>query len=289
MSANIVMHINYMEQGQDLAAVCGKAASWGFDAVEFRRKDTSGRLDLKEYLEIIARSFKESGLKSVLFGGPGFDFTSRDPEVRNAQLEEAKEFYTAASDTFDLSVCNILVGPVLNPGKDIPYRQFSAHGSFLADNEQFNWAVENMKKLAAMAEEKGITLAFETHGVYLHDTPDAALRLVKAVGSDAVGVNLDYGNILNIPGSPPLPDTVSMLKDRIKYVHLKNSIPVPGGAPIKTALGDGVINNREFLKLLKGIGYDGPVGIESPRPGDREWFAREDIGYLKKIMAEVGL
>ncbi len=281
------MHINYMEQGQDLAAVCGRAASWGFDGVEFRRKDTAGRLGPQEYLDVIRRSYEASGLNTLLFGGPGFDFTNRDREVRKRELDEAAEFYAAVSERFDLSVCNILVGPILNPGKDIPYRQFTAHGSFLADDEQFHWAAEAVKELAGIAESGGFTLAFETHGVYLHDTPEAALRLTDAVGSKAVGINLDYGNILNIPGSPSLSETVSMLKEKIKYVHLKNSIPIPGAPPIKTALGDGVINNREFLKLLKEAGYSGFVGIESPREGDREWFAQEDIRYLKQVLREI--
>jgi sugar phosphate isomerase/epimerase len=243
---------------------------------------------MPDYLDVIQRSFEGSGLKTVLFGGPGFDFTSRDRDVRKRELDEAAGFYSAAADRFDLSVCNILVGPVLNPGKDIPYRQFTAHGSFLADEEQFGRAAECTRELGRLAESRGFSLAFETHGVYLHDTPKAALRLTEAAGSSAVGINLDYGNILNIPGSPSLSETISMLQKHIKYVHLKNSIPVPGAPPIKTALSDGVINNREFLRLLKKAGYSGPVGIESPRDGDREWFAQEDIRYLKQVMKEVG-
>lgn len=48
-----------------------------------------------------------------------------------------------------------------------------------------------------------------------------------------------------------------------------------------------MVNNREFLRLLSVRGYKGPIGIEAPRPGDREWFAKQDIAYLRALMAEI--
>ena len=28
----------------------------------------------------------------------------------------------------------------------------------------------------------------------------------------------------------------------------------------------------------------GPIGIEAPRPGDREWYATNDYNYVKSII-----
>jgi len=38
---------------------------------------------------------------------------------------------------------------------------------------------------------------------------------------------------------------------------------------------------------LKEAGYDGPLCIEAPRNGDREWFAKADITYLKLLMQDL--
>lgn len=50
---------------------------------------------------------------------------------------------------------------------------------------------------------------------------------------------------------------------------------------------EGEINHREYIKLLKESGYNGPICIEAPRAGDREWYALQDISYLKSIIADV--
>ena len=70
-------------------------------------------------------------------------------------------------------------------------------------------------------------------------------------------------------------------------MHLKNSIGVGKQDRIHVGLGDGDINNRQLLKMLKEKDYKGPLCIENPRVGDREWFARNDIKYLKTLIEEV--
>ena len=49
-------------------------------------------------------------------------------------------------------------------------------------------------------------------------------------------------------------------------------------------LADGEINHRHYVKLLMASGYDGPICIEGPRPGDREWFAQRDLAYLESVI-----
>ena len=106
------------------------------------------------------------------------------------------------------------------------------------------------------------------------DTVDAATRLVERIDRPSIGVNLDYGNMLGFEVRPSLAEAVRSLGEKIHYVHLKNSAPLREGAGrLPTALSEGEINNREFIRLLMEVGYDGPICVEAPRPGDREWFA----------------
>ena len=54
-----------------------------------------------------------------------------------------------------------------------------------------------------------------------------------------------------------------------------------------TGLADGAINHREYLRLLRQHGFSGPICIEAPRAGDREWFAQQDIAYLKALLGDL--
>ena len=61
------------------------------------------------------------------------------------------------------------------------------------------------------------------------------------------------------------------------------------GSQLRTLIEDGEINHRHYLKLLKKVGYKGYICLEAPRDGDREWFAKKDIKYVKELMQDIGL
>lgn len=286
MSLPIIMHVNYCEQGQSISEMCRKAVAWGFDGIEFRRVRTGVEETPGEYLDAVARAAEEAGLGQVLFGGPGFDLMTEDAAVRKAQVEEGLRFYKLAAERVALTVCNTMAGSLRNPDKRVPYSEYDRQGSGAATEDHYLWAAEGFRELGALAEALGFKLAFEIHMGYLHDLPEPAIRLIQKIGSPAVGANLDYGNMVYFPAPPSLARTISTLGDRTFMVHLKNSVAA-GGARFPVGLGDGVINHREYLRLLMERGFDGPICIEAPRPGDREWFAQQDIGYLKSVLNDL--
>ena len=51
-----------------------------------------------------------------------------------------------------------------------------------------------------------------------------------------------------------------------------------------TSLKDGCVNHRQYIRLLKDIGFTGPIGVEAPRPGDRQTFAKDDFDYIQPII-----
>lgn len=288
MTLPIIMHVNYCEQGQTLEEICQKAVDWGYDGVEFRRKRRNDNLTPEEYLDALADSVRRSGLKQVIFGSPGPYFIASDPQVRVNELMKAVEFYKLASERFNLTVCNMFAGELLNPADDIPYFDVEKHGSFIATEEHWNLISEGFKSLCKHIKELGFKIAFETHMNNIHDTPDSALRLVDMIGDPAAGINVDYGNMLFFKKIPPMEQTVEKLKDKLYYIHLKNYARTIGGDLVATSLGDGDINYRQYLKLLKSAGYSGPLCIEAPRAGDRERYAQQDIAYLKDLLKEIG-
>ena len=284
MNNPIIMHINYCEQGQSLDEACCKAVNWGFDGIEFRSVSRGVEMEPEDYLDTVANAVEASGLKTVIFGMPGPNLMPDDAAVREKEIETKAQFFRLATKRFDLTVCNTTTGWLNNP--DIPYYEYDKHGSGMATEDQWAWATEGFQILGDLAEELGFRLAFETHMCILHDLPVAAKTLVDRIGKTSVGINLDYGNTVYLSKNLPLEETIAAVKDRIYYIHLKNSVGLFSGGRLATALGDGQINHREYLKLLKEIGYQGPICTEAPRPGDREWYAQQDLAYLKSVMRE---
>jgi len=275
-----------MEQGQSIEEICEKAVKLGYDGVEFRRKMKNMSDD--EYIENLARAVEKSKLKYVLFGGPGVNLMDPEHENRKEEIENAIYFYRKASKYFKLTVCNTMTGPLIN--SSYPYFQYEKHGSNYANEKHWEWAVEGFKILGDIAEELDFYFAFETHMCYLHDTALSTKKLVDLIDKKRVGINLDYGNIICFKEPPPLDEVIKICGDKLYYVHLKNLFKMNGieyGNYIPCALEDGIINNREFLKLLKERNYKSPICIEAPRNGDREYFAKQDILYLKYLLSEI--
>jgi sugar phosphate isomerase/epimerase len=286
----VIMHITYCEQGQDIPDICRKAVDWGFDGVEFRRKRIGVPETTEAYLDALEAGVRASGLKNVLFGYPGPILTKEDPAERDKEVTEAIGFYRHVAERFGVRWVNLLTGGLHNPDEKVPYFEYTRHGSFIATEKQWQWQVKGCQDLADGLKGVPIRFGFETHMVYLHDTIDAVKKLVKLIGRPSMGMNLDYGNIVDFPDPPSLDDTLKSVRDILHYVHLKNSVAVRG-APgrIPTGLADGEINTRQLLRTLAAAGYEGPLCLEGPRAGDREWFAQEDIAYLKRLLADLGM
>jgi sugar phosphate isomerase/epimerase len=285
----IIMHITYCEQGQTIDEICRKAVKWGFDGVEFRRKRAGVDETPEQYVDAIAKSAEASGLKMVMLGSPTVNMIVEDADDRRRQIDEAVDFFKMASKKLNLTVCNAFAGWLENSDKSVYYYDFRKHGSGIGTEEQYEWAAQAFRVLGDVAQELGITLALELHGCTLHDLPASANRLLKMIDRKSVGANLDYGNMIYFKDQPSIADSISELGEKLFYVHLKNSaaLSIYGLDRLPTALSGGDINHREYMRLLAAAKYRGPIGLEAPRPGDREWFAQEDIAYIKSIIAEI--
>ncbi len=275
MAYPVIMHVNYCEQGQTVEQICRKAAAWGFDGVEFRRRRDGIEETTEEYLDMLEKGVKASGLKQVLFGSPGPLLVKEDAGEREREVEEAIAFYGHVAERFSVRTVNLLTGWLGIP--DPP------------TDEQWGWQVKGCRDMADGLEGVDIRFGFETHRGYVHDTVESTKKLLEEIDRPSIGGNLDYGNMMGREDRPSLEEAVRAFGDKLHYVHLKNSASLRRAqGRIATALGEGQINNRQFVQLLMETGYDGPICVEAPRPGDREWFAQQDLAYIKSVLADLG-
>jgi inosose dehydratase len=118
------------------------------------------------------------------------------------------------------------------------------------------------------AEELGVELLLETHGI-VTDTVAGMQELLDVLGHEQhLGICLDTGNSW-LGGAEPL-DYVKTFGRRIKHVHWKDMGPewvdrrgTQFGCGMATiALGDGVVDVRAIVHALKAVGFDGATTLE---------------------------
>lgn len=294
MNNRLIMHVNYAEadylqyKGKSVDDICRMAAECGYDGIEFRGEPPKQLTSdsVKEYMEAIAQGKKKYGLTDILFGIDLVDSASDDKEKREKTIADAIEMAQLANDICGSTVCNGC-GTILRcPDETVPMSKVELCGSAAATQEQWDLTVDAFQRFGKVAETLGMKMGLETHFWYIHDLPEPTMKLINLIDSPAIGVNMDFGNIVKFPKHPSLTDAIDIYGDKLYYVHLKNSLPVAGDR-MATAMSDGEINHREYLEKLKQIGFEGPIGLEAVRSGDKRWFAQQDVDYIKSVMADL--
>ena len=289
-----IMHINYGElEGhvygkKSVDDICRMAKEIGFDGIEFRGVPPRElkHLSFREYAKQIADGKKKYGLTDMLLSIGIADCTSTDHGVREKAIAEAIEHTKIASEVCGTTHCNTAASFITSKITTAPKTQFEFHGSAAVTEEEWKLTVDAYQRLGAEAEKLGVKFGFETHMNYIHDLPHQVMKLVNLIDSPAIGVNMDYGNTVYFNDRPSVEETIDIYGDKLFYTHLKNSMPIPGGR-VATALGDGEINHRVYLEKLREVGFDGPIGIEAPRSGDRVWYAKCDYEYYRSVMEDI--
>ncbi|WP_299554070.1 sugar phosphate isomerase/epimerase family protein [Seonamhaeicola sp.] len=162
-----------------------------------------------------------------------------------------------------------------------------AHTSFgenLTDDEAIFTIREKLYEPLKMAQDYGVQILLEPHGKYT-DSVQHMERIIDACNSDALGVNLDTGNLW-LGGGDPI-DMINKLGDRIEHVHWKD-LPAEyieqrgkafGCGMSLIPLGSGVIGIEDVYKSLVESGFDGYTTLEVAG----EEAVKASYDYLKKL------
>jgi sugar phosphate isomerase/epimerase len=178
----------------------------------------------------------------------------------------------AAALTLGAEVINISLampkppGPECHPllGSDVPEAEHQRSAELVA-------------RVAEQAQQAGILLSVELHDDGLLDSPERCLQFLKSVGAPNVGINPDLGNLCR--GSALFSDwktALVLLAPRTVWWHVKN---YRDGKP--APLWDGDIDYYWALLIMRGVGYEGWVSIESYRGGLES--QEQDLHYLKRL------
>jgi sugar phosphate isomerase/epimerase len=132
-----------------------------------------------------------------------------------------------------------------------------------------------LKAAVEPASGAGIRLAIENH---IDFTADEIVRLLDVVDSPWLGVTFDTGNFVRLLDDPV--KAMQRLASRVYATHIKD-LQVRGDAPVdewfffsSVPVGEGFIDNRKLIELLRAEGYRGLLAVEidflHPEYGDDE-------------------
>lgn len=130
-----------------------------------------------------------------------------------------------------------------------------------------------LSPLAEEAHQANVILGFENLL-----TAEENLWVLRQVNSPALKIYYDIGNATNMVGVDPGAELRQFGADNLCQVHVKD----------QGYLGEGKVDVKGALRVLKEIGYRGYLVLETSSPsGDRLADLERNARYLKKLLQEV--
>jgi L-ribulose-5-phosphate 3-epimerase len=232
----------------------GKRA--GLDGVEVRAGNAADKLEIADpaVRQKYKEQMKETGLviSSLMMGLLNSDPLASDPRGP-AWLEQSID------GAKDLGAKVILVA-------------FFGKGSLL-DGETLKTAdvdvvVQRLKAAAPRAKDAGVILAIENML-----TAKQNVEILDRIGSDAVGIYYDVGNLTG--RGYDVPAEIRVLKKRIAMFHFKDG---------PNYLGEGKVQYKPIAAAIRDIGYQGWIVMETSNPSkDRVADARRNAAFIRKL------
>ena len=159
------------------------------------------------------------------------------------------------------------------------------HLGFIPENPSdplFAEVVEAVGDIARHCQALGLEFWFETG----QETPITLLRLIQAVGTDNLGINLDPANLILYGKGNPI-DSLDVFGSYVRNVHAKDALyptdPMQLGREVE--VGAGQVRFPDFVRRLNEIGFTGEYIIEREIAGEKQRRGIEKtVSYLRNLL-----
>lgn len=238
-----------------------------------------------EMIDSIRKSAQEAGIEISNYAVGG-NFITETAEGYSEQIENLKRHVDIAAR---LGVRTMRHDVAARPKEMTSIIQFE---------EDLPRLVEACGTIADYASQYGIITSVENHGFYIQ-AADRVQRLIHAVNRSNFRTTLDIGNFMCVDEDP-----VTSVKKNMPYavmVHLKDFYLRPsylypgegwfqtsGGNYLRGAItGQGDIDMREVLRIIKSSGYDGYISIEFEGMEDCRLGSRYGLSHVQRLWQEI--
>jgi sugar phosphate isomerase/epimerase len=236
-------------------------------------------------------------LKEFGFDGLGATGYPSDEFLAAFEKERLKVFNTYLTLNFDSS----------KPGLDPKLKEFLPRSekygvalwisvkSVVKDGQKFSLSAEagddvvvpRLRKLAVLAESKGIKIALYPHARQWIERFEDALRVATKVNRPNVGATFNLCHWLAVEGNRDPNSVLQEALSRLSFVSI-NGADVPNGqkpdwSKLIQPLDAGTFDVTNFVKSLKALGYNGPIGFQGYgiRGDSREILSRSMAAWRK--------
>jgi sugar phosphate isomerase/epimerase len=117
---------------------------------------------------------------------------------------------------------------------------------------------EALAELADFAQKRKVTVCIETHDSW--SDPELIAGVVKSVNHPAVAVNWDIMHPV-LSESYTMEKAFEILKPWLRHVHVHDGVRTEKGLIFKS-IGEGGVDHKSAIGLLKGSGYEGFISGE---------------------------
>lgn len=159
------------------------------------------------------------------------------------------------------------------------------HFGFIPENPNdpvYAEAVEACTEVVRHLKDNNQTVLYETG----QETPITLLRLIKDVGLNNQGVNLDTANLILYGKGNPV-DALDVIGNYVRGLHAKDGLfPTdPRQLGQEVPIGQGKVDFPLLIRRLKELNYRGPVTIEREISGPQQMEdIKRSIAFLQNLI-----
>lgn len=270
----------YHREGKlNLVQTVEKAHELGFEAIEFIDLPGSGLEEQKSLAYELRHRADELGMKINAYTIGANLYHANDDD----NAAEVKRLYG------QLEVAQILGADVMR--HDVCY-SVPREGRVRSFDAMLPTIVKNIRAVTEYAQTLNIRTCVENHGYVAQDS-DRVERLFNAVDHENFGLLVDIGNFVCVDEDNVT--AVSRVAPYAIHAHAKDMYKrdacfegcgqTRGCRYFKGAvLGEGDVDVKRCIEILKRAGYDGYISIEFEGSEDCIYGISRGLEYLKKII-----
>lgn len=245
----------------DLPDAVRRIADHGYDGVElladdphayFPDFDAEDRSDLQDALDetgIEVANVNANTTTGYYDDAPPSSFF--EPSIINADEEMRAWRVAYTKEAIDLAAAVGAPAVCVASGRPLPGNP---------PEEAREYLLESLAAITDYAESEGVSVGIEFEPELLVESTAEALDVVEAVGSDALGVNLDLGHVA-VYGDDPA-ESVRQCAGHITGIHLEDIVGGIRGKHYHRIPGEGDLDFAAMFDALDDIGYDGFATLE---------------------------
>lgn len=185
----------------------------------------------------------DTRINSVVPAGLDVNLASPDAAMRDWSI---RHYLTVGRLAASLGATYLVV----HPGRRHPFRPAPY-------DDARDWIVEGTAEIAEAMRGEGVRPVFENTPSNILDTAEECLEVVRAVGSDRLGICYDVANGFMVEDPA---EGLLTVAESLELVHLSDTTAAKW---LHDPIGTGEVDFAGIATTIQQLGYDGPIVAET--------------------------